>query len=311
MTTANISQDEKQKALEQLFCRAITAPGFHGQLIFLSVLNSVLSVTAFLENSLILVALRKESSLHPPSKLLLRSLTTTDLCVGLISQPLYVTELLTVVNEHWNICRSVSAALFISGITLSGLSLAIMTALSVDRLLALLLGLRYRQVVTLKRTYTAVITCGVMSAVFSTTYFWNSLIILWTIGIVISLCLVTSVFAYTKIFLTLRRLQTQVQDLTKQPNQTSPLNIARYREAVSSAILLQVTMVACYLPRGIVAALSTNNELFLSVFLARGYTATLVFLNSSLNPILYCWKIKEVRQAVKETIRQIVCCSSR
>ena len=78
-----------------------------------------------------------------------------------------------------------------------------------DRLLALLLGLRYRQVVTLKRTYTKVITCGVVSAVFSTTYLCRC-----------TLCLVTSVFAYTEIFLTLRRHQTQVQDHTQQPNQT-------------------------------------------------------------------------------------------
>ena len=296
--------------MEQLFCRATTAPGFHGQLIFLLVLNSVLSITAFLENAMILVALRKESSLYPPSKLLLCCLATTDLCVGLISEPLYVTELLTVVNERWNICRYVSAAVFISGITLSGLSLAILTTISVDRLLALLLGLRYRQVVTLKRTYTTVITCGLVSAAFSTTYFWNSLIILWSIVIVISLCLATSIFAYTKIFLTLRRHQTHVQDQTQQPNQTSPLNIARYKKAVSSAIWLQLTMVACYLPRGIVAALSTNNELFSSVFLAREYTVTLVFLNSSVNPIFCCWKIEEVRQAVRDTIRQVFCCSS-
>ena len=58
--------------------------GLHGHLTLLSVLHSFLSVTAFLGNTLILIALRKESSLHPPSKLLLRSLATTDLCVGLI-----------------------------------------------------------------------------------------------------------------------------------------------------------------------------------------------------------------------------------
>ena len=171
MTTANFSGHEKQKPLEQLFCRATTTPGFHGQLTFLSDFNSFLSITAFIENALILIALRKKSSLHRPSNFLLRCLATTDLCVGLISQPFYVAELLTVVNEHWVICRYVSAAVFISGITFSGLSLVILTAISVDRLLALLLGLRYRQVVTLKRTYTTVITCAAITAVFSTTYF--------------------------------------------------------------------------------------------------------------------------------------------
>ena len=280
MTTANFSGHEKQKPLEQLFCRATTTPGFHGQLTFLSDFNSFLSITAFIENALILIALRKKSSLHRPSNFLLRCLATTDLCVGLISQPFYVAELLTVVNEHWVICRYVSAAVFISGITFSGLSLVILTAISVDRLLALLLGLRYRQVVTLKRTYTTVITCAAITAVFSTTYFWNPLIILWSIGIVISLCLVTSIIAYTKIFLTLRHHNSQVQDQIQQPSRTSPLNMARYKKVVSSAMWLQLTMFVCYLPLGIVAAMSTNNKLFSTVFLTREYSVTLVFLNS-------------------------------
>ena len=39
--------------------------------------------------------LHKESSLHPPSKLLYRSLATTDLLVGLVSQPLYPTFIIS------------------------------------------------------------------------------------------------------------------------------------------------------------------------------------------------------------------------
>ena len=71
-----------------------------------------------------------------------------------------------------------------------------------------------------------------------------------------------------------------------------------------------MTLVACYLPHGTVVALWTNSGVFLSVFLARKYTMTLVFLNSSLNPIRYCWKIGEVRQAAKDIIRQVLCCPS-
>ena len=52
--------------------------------ILLSSLNIFLSITATLGNVLILVALRNVSSVHPPTKLLLRCLAVTDLCVGLI-----------------------------------------------------------------------------------------------------------------------------------------------------------------------------------------------------------------------------------
>ena len=248
MATENVSEDAKQKAVEQLFCQASTTSPFNGHLTFLSVLNSIFSITAFLGNVLILVALRKESSLHPPSKLLLRSLAATDVCVGLISEPLAVTYWLSEQYGYCDIRRFLYAGVSVTGTILCGVSLLTTTAISVDRLLALLLRLRYRQVVTLKRTYMIVITFWILPTIVSTTYFWNFLITLRSIVIVILLCLVTSIFSYTKIFLTLRDLQTHVQNQPQQLNQTSPLNIARYKKAVSSALWLQLTLVTCYLP---------------------------------------------------------------
>ena len=189
----------------RLLCSADLTAELHGHLTFISVFNSFLSVTAFLENALILIALRKESSLHPPSKLLLRSLATTDLCVGLIAEPLFVTYCISEVNEHWNICRYVYDAGITTTYILCGVSLWIMTAISVDRLLALLLGLRYRQVVTLKRTYVIVITLWVLAVVFTATWFWNPQITLWYGIISIPLCITISIFSYTKIFLPTHR----------------------------------------------------------------------------------------------------------
>ena len=125
--------------------------------------------------------------------------------------------------------------------------------------------------------------------------------------IVILLCLATSVFCYTKIFFTLRHHQNQLQDHVQQPHQINQLNIARYRKAVSSSLWLQFMLVVCYLPLFLVF-LVIHSEPSSSVSLALSYTLTLVSLNSSLNPILYCWKIDEVRQAVKDTIRQVLCC---
>ena len=176
-----------------------------------------------------------------------------------------------------------------------------------DRLLALLLGLRYRQVVTLKRKYAIVVVIWFVSLLGSTLYLWNYVIFLWYGYIGVPLCLVTSVYSYTKIFITLHHHQNHVQDnVQEQQSQSSHLTIARYRKAVSSALWLQHTLVACYLPSGIVRPL-TESRLSKNNYVARQFTLTLVYLNSSLNPILYCWKIREVRQAVKDKIRQLFC----
>jgi len=308
MAAANLTANGQQKTFEKLMCYAELTAGLHGQLIFVSVLNTFLSVTAFLGNVLILIALHKESSLHPPSKLLLRSLATTNLCVGLISQPLSIGYWMSEMNEHWSICPHLSRASFVAGYILCGVSVATLTELSVDRLLALLLGLRHRQVVTLKRMYLIVITTWVIAAAFSGIVFLNPLITVWYGTIAIPLYLIISIFSYTKIFLTLRQHNTQIHSHNvQQPNQTNQLNIARYKKALSTVLWLQLTLVACYLPHGVVTSLRANRGLSVSVYHARIYTVTLIFLNSSLNPILYCWKLDEVRQAVKDTIRQVLC----
>ena len=307
MSAQNLTGDGQQRAVGDLTCWPHLAPGPHGRLTFLSVLNSFLSVTAFLGNSLILIALHKESSLHPPSKLLLRSLATTDLCVGLIAEPLYAAYCISIANEHWNMFRYALPVSFTTASIFCGVSVLTLTAMSVDRLLALLLGVRYRQVVTSKRTCAIVIAIWVVCTVSSAMSFWNPLITLLCVIIGTSLCLVISVFSYTKIFLTLRHHQNAIQDHVQQPNQTNQLNIARYKKAVSTAIWLQLTLVACYLPCNIVAVLTSYSRLSSSLCYAWIYTVTFVYLNSSLNPILYCWKIEEVRQAVKNTIRQVLC----
>ena len=306
MATENFTGDGQQQTSELLVCSSDLTIGLHGHWTFIS-MNSFLSVTAFLGNALILIALHKESSLHPPSKLLLRCLSTADLCVGLIAEPLTVTYWMSIANEHRKICPYVYNAAFITGHLLSGVSVLTLASISVDRLLALLLGLRYRQVVTLKRTYAIVITFWIVSAAFSAMKCCSVLITIWysTIGTLV--CLLTSIFSYTKIFFTLRHHQYQVQDHVQQPNQTDQLNIARYKKAVATAIWLQLTLVACYLPHGVAAAFVISGGLSTSVYNAWYYTVTLVFLNSSLNPILYCWKMEEVRQAVKGTIRPVLC----
>ena len=221
MATTNIS-DEKQNYFERvqdLYCSLDKDTAIHGQLTFIAGLNAFLSITAFLGNDLVLVALRRDSSLHPPSKLLLH--------------------------------------------------------VFVDRLLALSLGLRYRQVVTLKRTQLMVIVFWVLSAGFTTaSLFWKLRIILSYRAIVTSLCLVTSSFSHTKIFFTLRCHQNQVQDHFQQPNQTNQLNIARFRKAVSTALWLQFTLIVCYLPFVISGNLFRKTERSSSYIVALSYAFT-------------------------------------
>ena len=309
----NFTGGENPQLLAEPWCSAELTGEVHGELVFLSVINTFLSITAFLGNTLILVALRKDTSIHPSSKLLYRNLSITDLCVGIIVEPLLVAYWISVVNRRWDICYYTYLTAHFAAVTLCSVSLITLTAISVDRLLALLLGLRYRQVVTLKRTRLIAIAGWIVSIVGASiaTSFLNPLIDSLYKYIVTASCLVTTICAYTKIFMSLRHNQIHGQNhvVQGQSSQVNTLNIARYRKAVYSALWVQVTLVICYLPYIIAEALAPQRGMPLSTYLPRAFTVTLVYLNSSLNPFLYCWKITEVRQAVKETLQQLHFCT--
>ena len=307
MAATNLTGDEKQKELLEVYCSADFAQEIHNQLKCLIVISILLSITAFLGNTLILAALRKESSLNRPSKLLLQSLAATDLCAGLISGPLLATFELSLVKEHWHVCVFSGFASSITGFTFGGATLLTMTAISVDRLLALMLGLRYREVVTLTRMYVVVIAFWLGSGAVAAVQLWNFEALRWYSYLVIPLCQATSAFCYIKIFRTLTLFRQQTRLL-----QANHLDMVRCKNAISSALWLQFTLVICYLPFAVVnvvmvSTISPQNTMPSSLFVARLFAVVLTHLNSSLNPILYCWKIRPVRQAVKATIRQLLC----
>ena len=95
-------------------------------------------------------------------------------------------------------------------------------------------------------------------------------------------------------------------------NQPNALNMARYRKAVNnalhSALWVQLALVVCYVPQFIVKiVIFLSTKRFSNLFIFLGMADVLVFFNSTLSQFLFCWKMEEVRRAVKQTIRQAIC----
>ena len=302
MTTIDLKGGGSQlQIFQEEQCSPSLVDGLEQKSVSFLAVHILLSVTAFLGNFLILVALQKESSLHPPSKLLYRSLAITDLLVGLVSEPLYVTYWIFLVQENWSLCQYASNAAYIATYALCGVSLMTMTAISVDRLLALLLGPRYRKIVTLKRTYIIIATIWVMSTVAATCFKLDHRITHWSVHISIPFCLGITIISYIKIFRTLNRNQAQVEGrFHQQPGQLNALNITRYKKAVYIALSVQLALVICYAPYSMMVVVIADSKTHSShLVLICKLAVVLVYFNSTLNPFLYCWKISEVGQAVK------------
>ena len=196
-------------------------------------------------------------------------------------------------------------------------SLTIAAVICVDRLLALLLGLRYRHTVTLRRVHYLVVCLLLFVMVIGFIYSLYSRRFADSKGfVVIITSLFLSVFSQTKIFIKLWQHQAQVRRQHFKHGEANngeiPMNIEQFKKIVSTIAWVQLALVLCYFPMFIFLVVSTVTiaDWYKVGSIFRVSALTVVYFNSSLNPILYCWKIREVRQTVKTTVKQIRCFSS-
>lgn len=265
------------------------------------ILNALFCIITCLGNSVILQAIWKTQELHSPSFTLLFYLAVSDLLVGLICQPFYVAYKLA---ELGNDCFSAYCVLrmiqTISGWTTSGVSLLILSVVSVDRLLALTLHLRYTTIVTVPRVRGTAIflwiftITGVMSR-----FFLKNWVIFPTVMLLFTL-LVTAL-STLKIFQIVRRHQRQIC-LQEQNVQNNTINVLKCRRSAVTILYIYGLCLTFYLPLCATMLADSFFGYTLTVKIAYDYAATAIFINSFLNPVVYCLRIGEIRRAVKTTL---------
>ena len=263
------------------------------------VFNAFSAYSAIALNILTIHAMRKTSSLPKPLKTLLLSLAVSDLGVGLLTQPLYITRM---VNSAYSI-----STLFHIAVVFMYSSFFSVVAISVDRFLAIHLHLRYQELITHKRVVAVVISIWVFSAVFTSMLLWASKDDAALVDIIIqSFCYIITAAVYCKIYFTVQRHAKQMQAQQIQVEQNSQMeSAARQRKSAVSTFYVCLVFLVCCLPEycALVADLISGPSTALRGVLS--YTLTMVFFNSSLNPVIYCWKMRHIRHAVIDTLRNI------
>ena len=271
------------------------------------VFNSFLSYTAIVLNVITIHAIRKTLSLPKTLKTLLLSLTVSDVGVGLWVQPFY-TSLLIKWSQGNNPGCDTAKAFYIIAHLFFYSSFSNVVAVSVDRFLAIHLHLRYQELVTHKRVVAVVILIWVLSVFVSFLVFWVPLDIyapLITISTVLGLIITTMV--YIRIYLTVRRHKNQIQvQQVQQVAQTG--EIAQVFSIIKSSVgifYVYLVFLVCYLPY--LVSLVAPNMNGPSIILKRFslFSVTLVCLNSSLNPVIYCLKMGHIRHAVINILRNM------
>ena len=281
------------------------------------IVGSIFAFTAVVLNVLVILALRNIPSLPRKTlKTLLLSMSVSDLGVGLVAQPLNIYVLVSNIKfffksyidlDHYD---AIFNAHRVVGNVLTYASFFSIVALSADRFLVIRLQLRYQDAVTHKRAIAGVISFWLLSAVLPLIRFlgWfpeNKIFILFvTIQFI---CLIISGLFYFKIFLALRQHAAQVQNVPAECGERNEaVNAARERKAAFGVFYVYLTFVACYLPQISfnIAAKIIDIERPNLEYKVNLHATNLLVLNSSLSPLIYCWKMRRIRQAMIDVLRK-------
>ena len=269
------------------------------------VFNAYLSYTATMLNIVAIYAIRKTSSLSKNLKTLLLSQAVSDFGVGLLVQPMVVAQAMN--SKRNSETRLIPTKLLIFATNLFIFAtLFSVTALCADRFLAIRLNLRYQELVTHQRVVAAVISIWVISTLISLlTLFLPKQIRYVSFVIIESACIVTATSLSAKLYLTIRRHINQIQVSQVAPNDQGE-SVQRKRKSAMATLYVYLIFIACYLPDiCVLIIVASISEPRIDLGHLQFYTLTLLFLNSTLNPLIYCWKMKRIQHTIVSTLRHI------
>ena len=293
--------------------------------IFLCVVNSFSSYTAIMLNCVAIHAIRRTPSLPQTLQILLLNLTVSDLGVGLVLQPCYVASSVMKLlgyTENDLVYKATYYVYDFSSTIFAGASFLCVVALSLDRFLAINFCLRYKHLTPRKRVVGIVVAIWLFSIILSLTVVWIPwYTVLLMFAIVDSIFEITSTILNLMIYRAAKAHLNQLQSLELTTSLPAPnvssggemANVARVRKFAKLSTCIYLAFVVCYLPYTCmtwIVGLAGKQRTTLQ-FQAMKLTETLVYLNSSINPLIYCLTLRSLRVTIKNMIQTLACCRSQ
>ena len=94
-------------------------------------------------------------------------------------------------------------------------------------------------------------------------------------------------------------------DYKKRKNAVLKRNARNY-----TVLIIVSAFLLCYLPGPILKSVYKDQKLNSQLLMIFDWTNTLVMLNSTINPLIYCWRVSTIRKEAKRILQRILCCIS-
>ena len=264
------------------------------------VLHFAFSLVATLENLLVIRALMKNST----------SLAFSDLAVGLLSQLMYaIISALTLKmassgDDFAFFCPTVLSVHNYIMVLLAIASFLNVVVIAFDRLLAVSLHLRYQELVTPKRVTTILVFLWLLSCISALIYIFVPKSNEMVAAVILLVGYFLTTVAYVRIYKVVKYHKNQIYSQNQLQN-AQTREVLRQRKSAYNASFFYVAFLFCYLPFLPSAVLYLTNISEVSFLVAHWTSIFMICLNSSLNPLVYCWRYREIREIVKSTVKKI------
>ena len=272
------------------------------------VLNFVFSLVATLGNLLAIRALMKTSTIPATVKKMFLSLAFSDLAVGLLPQ--LMTAIMSAVmlkmassgDDFAFFCPTVFLIVHLYFLyLLAAASFLNVIIIAFDRLLAVSLHLRYQELITPKRVNIALVSLWLISCITAFIFVFLPTSNEIVAAVILMIGYVLTTVAYVRIYKVVKYHQNQIYSQNQLQNaQTREAH--RQRKSAYISLFVSVVFLARYFPLLPCAILYMTNTSEIAFLIALSASIFLIYLNSSLNPLFYCWRYREIRQIVKKTV---------
>ncbi|CAH3027734.1 unnamed protein product, partial [Porites evermanni] len=265
------------------------------------VIIALLSPVAIVGNAEVLTAIWKKSFQRTPFHILLSVLAFSDLCTGVATSVMSIPYLC-----NHKLYTTESAIGNLSGTYLVSLTVLVITLMSIERWLHMT---RQSSITSRGGCLIAAVSLVVPIpfVVLQGIYFYKDsfkLEVGTTMGVYLLSCYLATTVAYFKVFRIIRRHQQQIRgNQSCQSVGKRAIDLAKYKKSVISILYILVLFSFSFMPVTVILFLLVKWGKSKGTWEPYYESLVFLFLSSSLNPGLYTWRMRDIRDGVKSLFR--------
>ena len=239
------------------------------------------------------------------------NLAFSDLAVGLFPQPMFAVivamMLRMAANSNYNfdfLCPVILNVGYFTFFLLGCASFLTIAVITVDRILAIFLHLRYHELVTSERVVISLVCLWLTSAIAASILLSVPTLNQIVTAIILFTGLSLTTIAYILIYKVVKYHRNQIHHQHQITN-AQDLNYLREKKSTFNALFVYIVFTACYFPHLCSVILLIANSSQLSFLVVEHISLFLLLLNSSLNPLVCYWRYGELRAIINGTLMKI------